>query len=72
MQEHEGEHKFLDDTSATEAKSKFYLRMIQEAKGLLDGENDFIANSANISSLIYFGLNARNTGLVISEIKIIN
>ena len=39
------------------SSSDFYNTLLQEARGLLSGERNYIANTANISSLIYNELN---------------
>jgi len=35
--------------------SPFYEKVISEVKGVVDGERDLIANTANIASLVYYG-----------------
>jgi len=37
-------------------KTKFYNLLKQQAQGLLQGESDFIANAANLTSLLYHSL----------------
>lgn len=41
----------------SETKAKFYERLLSNAKGLLSGESDTIANLANISSLLFNEMN---------------
>jgi len=35
------------------SKPQFYMELLEQAQGLLQGEHDFIANAANLSALIY-------------------
>jgi len=44
----------------TKDKIKFYQLLKQQAQGLLHGESDFIANAANLSSLLYHSLEQVN------------
>lgn len=39
-------------------KSDFFANILKEAAALLEGEKDLIANTANISSLVYHELNS--------------
>jgi L-methionine (R)-S-oxide reductase len=41
-------------------KKEVYRELLQQAEGLLEGEDDAIANAANLTSLIYFGLDDLN------------
>jgi GAF domain-containing protein len=43
----------LDDQLSKEQK---YKTIVPQIKSLIDGENDLIANMANISSALYFGM----------------
>lgn len=42
------------------SKSVFYSNLLSEAKSLISNEVDLIANTSNLSSLIYHGLNERD------------
>ena len=43
--------------TATDAgKSERYAELVEQARGLLEGELDLIANAANFSALVYHGL----------------
>jgi GAF domain-containing protein len=43
--------------TATDAgKSERYAELVEQARGLLEGEPDLIANAANFSALVYHGL----------------
>ncbi len=42
----------------------FYEKLLLEAKALIDGEDDLVANTANVSALVYNALNERKTGHV--------
>lgn len=44
----------------TNDKSKFYKLLIQQVEGLLSTETDLIANTANLSSLLYHSLDQVN------------
>ena len=41
---------------ASDNKQEQYRHLVQQARGLLEGEPDLIANAANFSALIYHGL----------------
>jgi GAF domain-containing protein len=43
-------------TPAGATKSEHYRHLAQQARGLLEGEPDLIANAANFSALVYHGL----------------
>jgi L-methionine (R)-S-oxide reductase len=47
---------FQAATLAVEDKTAFYRDLNTQLRGLLDGERDWIANSANLSSLLYLML----------------
>eukprot|EP01118_Nematostelium_gracile_P009663 TRINITY_DN3265_c0_g1_i2.p1 TRINITY_DN3265_c0_g1~~TRINITY_DN3265_c0_g1_i2.p1 ORF type:complete len:164 (+),score=54.78 TRINITY_DN3265_c0_g1_i2:53-544(+) len=47
-----------------ERGKEFYDPLLKEAKGLLEGEKDLIANAANISSLIFHALNSQSNNSV--------
>jgi GAF domain-containing protein len=43
--------------TATDAgKSERYAELVEQARGLLEGEPDLVANAANFSALVYHGL----------------
>ncbi|GFZ92318.1 histidine kinase [Elstera cyanobacteriorum] len=46
----------LDDSLRTLPKADLYAEMHRQARGLLDGERDPIANAANLASLLYWTL----------------
>lgn len=45
-------------------KRQFYASVVSQAKGVLEGERDLIANTANISSLLFYELNRRTPNLI--------
>jgi L-methionine (R)-S-oxide reductase len=47
---------FQAATVATDDKTTFYRDLNTQLRGLLDGERDWVANSANFSSLLYLML----------------
>jgi putative methionine-R-sulfoxide reductase with GAF domain len=42
----------------------FYGKLVAEAKALIDGEDDLIANAANVASLVFHALNERRPNAV--------
>ena len=50
---------FASDT-LTGSKPEQYAQLLGQARALLDGERDRVANAANLSSLIYHGLPGLN------------
>ena len=44
----------------TGSKPEQYAQLLQQARGLLSGERDRIANAANLSALVYHGLPSLN------------
>lgn len=46
----------LDDSLRTLPKADLYAEMHRQARGLLDGERDPIANAANLAALLYWTL----------------
>jgi putative methionine-R-sulfoxide reductase with GAF domain len=42
----------------------FYAKLAAEAKALIDGEDDLIANTANVASLVFHALNERQPDTV--------
>eukprot|EP01114_Cavostelium_apophysatum_P002683 TRINITY_DN12370_c0_g1_i1.p1 TRINITY_DN12370_c0_g1~~TRINITY_DN12370_c0_g1_i1.p1 ORF type:complete len:201 (+),score=38.44 TRINITY_DN12370_c0_g1_i1:44-604(+) len=61
---HENKEDFLRSISTLESKESFYCKLLMEAKGLLEGERDWVANTANIASLLFNSLNTRRSDLV--------
>lgn len=47
------ENLFIDKNSSKEEK---YKSLIPQIKSLITGENDFVANLANIASALYFAM----------------
>jgi len=45
-------------------KREFYDQLEREIASLISGERDYVANSANVASLVYHQLNARSAGQV--------
>ncbi|MGH8278567.1 MAG: GAF domain-containing protein [Gammaproteobacteria bacterium] len=45
----------LKEITATD-KAELYRELLEQARGLLHGERDLIANAANFSALLYYGL----------------
>lgn len=43
-------------TAPPPAKSELYASVAEQLRSLLEGERDFIANAANLSSLLYYSL----------------
>jgi len=43
-------------TASPRAKNELYTNLKEQLRSLLDGERDFIANAANLSSLLYHSL----------------
>lgn len=43
-----------------DSKSEFYSQLVQQARGLLHGEHDRIANAANLAALVWHALPAIN------------
>lgn len=43
-----------------DSKSEFYSQLVQQARGLLHGEHDRIANAANLSALVWHALDGIN------------
>jgi L-methionine (R)-S-oxide reductase len=52
-------HKKAKTTKSDYLKDKkeFYKELLEEGKSLVDGEKDLIANTANLSSLLYHSIN---------------
>ena len=46
----------FDADQLTGSKPEQYAQLLQQARGLLSGERDRIANAANLSALAYHGL----------------
>ena len=44
------------DTPTFASKQEHYRHQVQQARGLLQGEPDLVANAANFSALVYHGL----------------
>ncbi|MGN6704772.1 MAG: GAF domain-containing protein [Rhodanobacter sp.] len=44
------------DTPTFASKQEHYRHLVQQARGLLQGEPDLVANAANFSALVYHGL----------------
>ena len=52
---YEGTRRFLQRSSVM-SKPELYASLAKQLRSLLEGEQDFIANAANLSSLIYHSL----------------
>lgn len=55
---HEPEFSISDKAGVS--KADFYRNLVAEAKSIISGEKDLIANTSNLSSLIFHGLNQRD------------
>lgn len=65
---HEEEHKSefdVHDKSGT-SKADFYAQLLKEVDSVIGTETDLIANTANLSSLIFHGLNQRTAAAKIN------
>jgi L-methionine (R)-S-oxide reductase len=51
---------FQTSTTSPVAKNELYLGLVEQLRGLLEGERDFIANAANFSSLLFHSLSDVN------------
>jgi GAF domain-containing protein len=49
-------HAWADQPSLAATKPERYAELVGELRGLLDGEDDFIANAANMAALLFNGL----------------
>lgn len=48
--------EFLISSASSRAKDELYTNLKEQLRSLLTGESDFIANAANLSSLLYHSL----------------
>lgn len=48
--------EFLISSASSRAKDELYTNLKKQLRSLLTGESDFIANAANLSSLLYHSL----------------